>query len=437
MLFDFSKKIKEKELKKYKKNDLNGVASPYKLSALHIATITGQSQIVQLLCDLPASNLNISDRHGWTPLHHAAVLGDKVSQKIFLLGKADKKAKSNNNGTYLDLVRLKTIQPISINSWDENSSSVKTLSPEEVEKVFSPFKFVDEVFMPPQLQIKNWLKLEEFEIKNSLTDPDAYQNFLKNRPSLYLKKSTQNDEGKPLDTGYGVCVNEAIKAGSVICEYVGEDVSEELELSPTESDYLLRDSTNHFNVDGEGPHHLLSYGSMIGDGFPNCVAITGAFLKGRDCRTVFVALTDLKKGDELFYNYGSHHIKWRNHQEPRPQALLSYFKENKIEDLLKKGTQDIYALSCLDYLAATPGQVLRLLLLEVIIPEDLVLLLNYFRQYQETKADSLIVYQESLIKFFNSIKQLKEFPIIRDYFLNKIQSNNVMVSHIYILVLFF
>src|SRR5262249_44755723 len=75
------------------------------LTPLHISAIKGDKITTLKLLEAGA-DCNPLDRRRWTPLHHAAVLQDKEMIQLFISHGADVDAKTDEEGTYLDLSRL-------------------------------------------------------------------------------------------------------------------------------------------------------------------------------------------------------------------------------------------------------------------------------------------------------------------------------------------
>ena len=83
------------------------------ISSLHIAVRCGHLEIVKLLVMHARDGINLTDQFGFTPVHYAAVLGDKDILQHLLNYGGISDVKSKNGSTPLDIVEHNDIQGVS------------------------------------------------------------------------------------------------------------------------------------------------------------------------------------------------------------------------------------------------------------------------------------------------------------------------------------
>lgn len=88
--------------------DVKAVAkNPMQVTALHSAVADGGHSGIAKALVAAGADVNVAQRHGWTPLHGAAHSGDRELVELLLARGADPDAKHQEGKTALDLAREK------------------------------------------------------------------------------------------------------------------------------------------------------------------------------------------------------------------------------------------------------------------------------------------------------------------------------------------
>lgn len=357
------------------------IIGSHQLSPLHCAVISKDVKQIKKLCEI-TTNIDKADIHGWTPLHHAAL----SSQRIFdyLLSKnANKTIKNDLGGTPEDLRHLSflprfsfEIPPLLIQMDGEK----KPLEVEEF-KHLTEATYIQEMYVPPQLLYKEWLKLPQKEPSfiNEIA-PTEYSRHESFPYSLYIAPSIDPITKKNL--GLGLYANEKIKKGTLICEYLGEKIEDS---SKEENvDYLYEDIQ---------ALKYRNFGGMANDSFPNAVVSSIYSIKGVKRRFCLVSLKDIEVDSPIFIDYGKSSLKNRAHRELNINDIYSFLKTRNITHILKNiegcefkkelfvhpSKEDFYALL---YFMNTPTTTLRLFFENHLSAEDILLLCQqpYFKK---------------------------------------------------------
>lgn len=310
-------------------------AKVYQLNPLHVAVLErNESKLVDLL-ERKVCGVNEGDIHGCTPLHHAAATQQVGLMALLKQHGAKENLLNDRNGTPQDLLRLTRLpkpessDPVLI--WDQDLKQPQFKSGVEVAKAIGS-TFAREVYTPYEVFKADWSSLEQPceppEIKpfNDKMRQD-YEKFCQNPPELYLSNRHVDDLGNALpDIGYGVFANRDIQPGEIVCEYIGEDTSE----NPAEySDYVL----NH--IDGETKNRIVGFGSLVQTSFPNAITTEIQNVRGRKERTILVATEVIKRHQPITIDYGSgHQIYAKNVYELRPDALAGFFNDHQISTMI-------------------------------------------------------------------------------------------------------
>jgi len=415
--------------------DFNKKNTPYKITPLQLAIIRGSYELASQMIQSGGIDLDGTDIHGWTALHHAAAMTDQAVITKLLEYKANPKMLNDRNGTYLDLWNL-THAPArqaieyQIPLWDESQKKMDIIDGAAFEKLTGA-RFSDEVLTSSRLLIKDWLKMDhEPESANAFLQETVrnYEEFSKNPPSIYMSKTHFTDEGKPMkDIGYGVFAGQDIQPKQVICEYIGKEISNEEENSEVE--YLFS------GIDGKS---IRGFGSMIQDGFPNCAFIPINNLKGRKQRLILIALEPVAKGQPLFIDYMSHYVKWTDHVEPRPLALRQFVQGRPLKPMFDDLMQIMRNIktSCiydnpnladamkLTYLFSTPSSLLYLYFSNALSLKDLELFFNPLYSSEMTcKVKNAV--QDGLV-YLESLPEKYQQPV-KCWFAQKFASGKMQV----------
>lgn len=315
---------------------INLKATPYELTPLHVATIKGNIEAMEILLHAGADP-NLQDLHGWTPLHHAAVKCDEAVINILLANQADETIQNHRGGTYkhlqelVTLPKLQTAGPAVVQNADGSLQTIQGMD------LFRWLKgmFSNEVYTPPEVLVKDWSSLNNQMNGQSINSKDMNQEKIKryeafrSKPiDLFLSKTHTTETGEKIaDIGIGVFANRDYQAGEYVCEYIGEDTGKELP------------NTTHLmgTIDGNTKRHIVGYGTLAQTSHPNCQLDTIENIRGRPVRYVLQACEEIKQGDPIVWDYGAYHeIKFGKFHELRGASLEKFIKEHSIHDLKKE-----------------------------------------------------------------------------------------------------
>jgi hypothetical protein len=226
------------------------------------------------------------------------------------------------------------------------------------------------------------------------------------------------EDGKDLDLGYGLFALKDIKAGDIISDYQGEVFRTKEE--GMDAEYATQ------NADAK---YLRGYLAFSSDGAPNGALIGLTKTKGLAVSEVLVALHDIKAGEQILWDYGTHDIKWDVYKELDKESPTAFFRKNKLSRILEQlaGVQiqtvdQLYNLSMFSYVVATLPVLLRLSVVESLISKEDIELLNQI-QY----GGNFAYYGESLSTFLNTFSHLPIYPTLADFIKTKSKEGNVQV----------
>lgn len=383
---------------------LNREEGVFQLTPLLVAAMTCNHFALQLLLEAGADP-NVQDWKGFTALHHAAVFSDKVASNLLISYGAKEDIRNFYKGRASDILQLvtKPSSQIKILYEPKNQGDKKYLFHAIPKDIFTDVEnptFSDYVYTGWERILLNWCKVKK-ECDFFKNHGSAFEAYLKNPPSLYIREECRTDDGRSINVGAQTCAFSAIPAGSVICEYAGEEY---------DRDDKCNDHTLDFTESVVDAYKIRSFGGMCSDSLPNCVVLAGE-LNGRE-RSIFRAIENIKPGDPIVWDYEVHSSKSTLHHEIRPQALRNFFSKNRVVDsidklfLLKPEGFNVERWSIdsyLDYLMSTPNAVVAMLIEELISIEDVNLLKNrYPTRYVPTKLGPVIP------DFMHYIKRMNE-----------------------------
>ncbi len=303
---------------------LSEQTSKRNLSLVHIAVIVEDVDAINLLLDKKLSP-SCLDYLGWTPLHHAALLGNKVIVELLLERGADPYIKNRCGGTYKDIERLihpKAIDPTSLIPllWKKESGLKEQLTYERFKELTSS-DFITENRIASNDLLLKWASPDS--IKTELMQKDIpyqgitekYLKFLeKTEPLTCLARVTHDSIGKrfSFSPGLGVFCNEEILKGGVIGEYLG-DLSSNQQVS---QEYVLEE------IDGTYCRNEIA---MCNDGWVNAFLFDMKNVEGLEERLILIATEDIKEGEQICWNYGPFHkVKLGPYLEIRRAELRAF-----------------------------------------------------------------------------------------------------------------
>lgn len=335
---------------------LNEPDPKYGLTPISICVITCNREAIRILVKNKV-RLDIPDRKGCTPFHHAAVLQDM--EMLDILKTADRvdevmRMKNRKGETYQDIQT--SLEPPDESSlepvfrYQRDNGEILSGNAHQF-KTMTGTIFCNRLYITPSEIARDW-ECDPIDIPMTGLYPfiiKAFEEARLSNPPLYLSK-------KDGENGCHVCAEKEISAFQPLTIYGGkfDEKAESLE-------YVLGEINSQF---------YRNIGGVIQDGFPNCMPFP-CELDFK--RWVFITLRPIAKGEELLWNYGPHQVKFLCHKELAPQELEEFFKGNNIykkymrldfraqksEEATKK---DLAFRNRLDYLMATPSAQLHLLI---------------------------------------------------------------------------
>ncbi len=279
---------------------------PYGLTPLHFAACLNRMDLVTKLLALRPGDVNARDHRQWTPLHHAALVGNREMVKLFLMNKADGQALNDAGGTFADILRL--VEPPQhpddelINlSYANTEDKVSQLTMKRFKELtgasFLHENHVDRAFMVEDWKANKLMGIQKTPYSETIRGSfkKKYTEFQINPPQHIIRTVTHDDNKKPLpfSPGLGVFAQTDFKVGDVIGEYKAHVGPEDV------TDYTLDKYWQGLNERNEIP--------IVNDGSPNAMMVVIDNVRGLSARCLLVAIAPIKAGTQFCYNYASNH----------------------------------------------------------------------------------------------------------------------------------
>ena len=407
-IIDKPRESKKFEMAIFDGNELTAKLTPYNLTSLHLAAIQGCHTLVSEMLKSGYANVDAKDNRDWTPMHHAALKGDRIMFGLLSSQGSNAKALNHREGTPEDLLRLcsplpvDASQPLPCVVWHENKVQ-RPLTYGEFKRMTNA-DFITDFSVDPILILKDWHVRLIYHYSHPFYENfrlhERYREFKKQPPQLILEK----------DPALGLDVRTAVRLsrGQGAIEYLGCIVPPDVKVENA-----------NFQLDDVDGNHKRNLGVLINDGFPNVVSMTVRI--GGIKRHLMFMLDDAEAGERLCWNYTFYHpVKTSDpHVEPRKDAMIDFFKKFKLKNLAKEisdgfnsGEQDVAkALDIcskankLRYLIDTPSSLMMLIFTNVISLDDFEQVLNdrVMQTQLNIKPDILNSYKKSILPV------LKEF----------------------------
>jgi hypothetical protein len=361
---------------------INKMSSQFKLTPLHLATISGNAPAVKSLIENGAA-INRRDYKKFTALAHAAMKGDL--NLVSVLKEHNAKDLITSTGAtsedYLKLNRLGEKAACSIEQPACASHDAQVAVGQNC--LENGVEWINEMVITPQQLVDIWENRAEepytIGINFAASFLESIERFRKQQPTLSIEQISVDDRNRPLPFNMcGLVAQSPIKSGEVIAEYVGEW---------NENQWSLDDTYLFNSVDGI---RFRGYAAMSNDGFPNTNAVQVPNSAGLT-RSFLFASEDIKPGEQIVWDYGdAHSLKRQGRVEMRSAALVDFFRKefsnkdwvlnfkNLVNNL--RGSQKLSADEQKDtlmrvpkwlYLSTTPASLL-ILLEEGVINREIV-----------------------------------------------------------------
>lgn len=314
-----------------------------------------------------STNANARDWQEWTPLHHAALIGNEQMIKLLKDAGANSLAQEKQGATCEDFRRWTTFQEIPqekqlpLYFQEENGQKHLMTAREYFDKTQS--HYVKENVIDPRFLMQRWKTPKEpdpiFIFNKSLLE--AYLAKAEKRPIHLLKRVVKDSEGRPLAKaiGLGLFASQPLAKGDPVGSYNG--------LCP-----VTTPRTSVFGIEsGVDGSQLSNEFTRANDGFPNMAMIHLDELKG--IHDAFFALEAIPEGAELCWNYGDFLIKAGfPYVELRAKPLRDFVKQHSLEELVgilntffqrKQCTYEIFCLAKkFQYILDTPAVLFNMIL---------------------------------------------------------------------------
>lgn len=343
--------IFQTHLNRCKQNLKQKLVSLLDLGPVHLAVMGKNLNAIAPMVQAGAI-IDERDFQGFTPLHHAAMMGYQEGVQKLLGLKADPLLRTNYGATYMDFLRMNA-------PFTEPYPLDKTLFSTHTNENYPPAPqclgngvvLTHENVARPETLIHLWensvseLTDEERKDFNPLdleriqTYYQKYIEFKANPPALRFEQVTHDDSRQPLAVKLcGLFAGQDIKQGDMIGEYVGEILTPDQAnaVPSSKRDYLWNDPLPHVD-----PRQYRGAMAMANEGFPNAYLQGLEFndslkfgLDGLFSRKLIFAMEEIKEGEQILIDYGpGHKMKYGERLEMRPQAMLNFFRTHPWGDI--------------------------------------------------------------------------------------------------------
>ncbi len=372
------------------------------LNFLHISVIIGNCRVTESLIEAGV-DINLPDSQGWTPLHYAAMKGNRVMIELLLSSGANQTALTKQGGTYLNILKLCHPAPVDpdtpTNLFYIDREDKSSLLTHEVFKGLTRANFITENAMGEEVI---WNGVWEEWNKMPKSRPMIFQEgtFRQKMPRCYLKEIPS--------CGYGVFAMEKIVAGRFIGEYQGKLKSRE-----DRNPYIMGDITSlsHRNVI-----------PLINDGFHNVFHLCIPNIDGLPIRYMFLAIDDIDAKEQLCFNYGgAHSVKIGPYSEVRPKETrdfvlkeignISEFRELLSGRVSLSRVTQMARLEKFRYILNTPSILFSMGVEEILLPNqvnDLLLLADEFKCLFPRTESAILIIPSLIRKYLRVNKTLIE-----------------------------
>ena len=347
---------------------LNRLSGDKGLSFLHILAIKGHNLALKMLIQSGFVILDIEDRMKFTPLHHAALVGNREGYELLRSAGASESVRNFRNGTPRDMLRLQG------NFLPKPNQFGFICSPDTL---YSKRVLLDDWAQP--LTTTTFFGEEEMRAQ--------YEQFKISPPKFELQRLTHDDAGNslPAEVGVGVRCGQPIKKGTVCFAYGGQITQEGIDYDPT-SEYrtsiLQCETRGQYCADAK---EVGSAGSRISDGFPKFITLPLCSVDGAPEIKLMIAICDLKPGELATHDYQAAHPVKEKHTELSPMEVRRWIRSFELNEFLPKllalhQSREISPMLHLDaaadlgrltYILNTPTTLIDLLAEELIAPDIL------------------------------------------------------------------
>jgi len=364
---------------------VGALVTRHKLNLLHMACMLGREEAAALVLKADVLDINAKDARGWTALHFAAAVNN-VALMTLLQQHGAQPLKNNLGAAPADITRMVYTRKDPREQRFFYADDGKVMEGDGVQ--FSALTGADsyaddDVRVSPALQVKRWAESDAWE-DNPLWFTEKYEQFRASawEENFYVEKAD--------GVGFEVVLRRPVKAEDYIGEYLGEVMEED---PMTDFEQFLEDKSADYSIGPISARKHRSLVSMINDGFPTVMCSTSPPLRGREFRSVLVALEDLPAGTVLRFNYGiGHRCKFGPHREADLEKAAAFYAgirkkgfslEERLYYLLKKNNEQLEKngkvhidINCernrFVYLAETPALIVHLAINGIVPVKELI-----------------------------------------------------------------
>lgn len=324
---------------------LNSSFTPHKLTALMIAIMRNNLPVASALIEAGAS-LRASDRHGFQPIHHAALVSTEMVDLVVSKG-GDVNSKTLLGATVSDL-RMMAGYERSTKSYENVYCFVDgikvQISLEEFERLQGIRLYTDVPYYPPERIKEMWavqpLEIDPINLLAEESEREAFRAMKENPPKLIVGEDPYlaTTLGSEAPKTRGLFAGEFLKFCQGVIEYSGmvskkHNYSfEELLKGTLTSSSVLED----LDADKE-----CSAAFFADEGWPNVAPCSVSNEGGRAVRVFFKVIDPMgiKKNKGIYWDYsvGEVRLKWNSRYAIAGiEEMHDYFKTHSLESLIKE-----------------------------------------------------------------------------------------------------
>ncbi len=255
--------------------------SPFYLTPLHLAAMTGNKRAVKLLIKEGASQMR-KDLRGWTALHHAAAGAHTQILKLLM----PHNEVSKLGWSSADVQKHLCVSQATKGFWyKEPRDEAPTYYPPEKFRELTEATYVDTTYITETLLKNRWHTPKQQE------SDDAFLDILNNQLEQLFIDDDKVYLSKTEHAGFGIFARVAIHTGEVFLRYCG------VASTRAQGSYVIED------CDAE---YFGSLASRANHSFPNTLM---HYIKcGEVEEPIFIATEEIAPGEQICVNYGDDYL---------------------------------------------------------------------------------------------------------------------------------